>query len=56
VDGLVRGVVLAAGRSRVEFRYRPGSVYWGAALTVVGLLAALLINRYALTQLAHGHG
>ncbi len=51
VDGIVRGVRLPAGSHRVEFRYRPGSVYWGAALTALGLAAAILAYRYASTQL-----
>jgi hypothetical protein len=44
VDG-VRAVRLDAGRHRVEYRYRPASVYWGlgltlAALAVTGVLVA----------------
>jgi hypothetical protein len=40
VEGALRAVAVDSGRHRVEFRYRPGSVYWGAALTVLGLLLA----------------
>ncbi|MGC4052042.1 MAG: YfhO family protein [Paludibaculum sp.] len=41
VYGALRGIVVSQGRHRVEMRYRPLSVYWGAALTLAGLLAAL---------------
>jgi hypothetical protein len=44
VEGIVRGVQVAAGIHRVEFHYRPGSVYWGAALTVLGLLLASTLH------------
>ena len=37
VEGVVRGVQVEAGRHRVEFRYRPGSLYWGAAICALGL-------------------
>ena len=37
-EGVVRAVPVDAGRHRIEFRYRPGSVIWGAALTSCGLL------------------
>ncbi len=40
--GFLRGVVVEGGRHRVEMRYRPRSVTWGAACTAVGLLGALL--------------
>jgi hypothetical protein len=33
----VRAVRAGAGRRRIEFRYRPASVYWGLGLTLVGL-------------------
>ena len=36
--GVVRAVPVGAGRHQIEFRYRPASVYWGAALTALGLL------------------
>jgi len=38
--GFLRGVVVEAGRHKIEMRYRPKSVYWGAALTALGLLGA----------------
>lgn len=42
--GVLPGVVVDAGRHRIEIRYRPASVYWGASLTGLGLLMALLIG------------
>ena len=42
--GFLRGVVVDTGRHRVEMHYQPKSVYWGAALTGIGLLAAALIG------------
>lgn len=37
---VLRGVVVNAGQHRIEMRYRPSSVYWGASLTGLGLLGA----------------
>ncbi len=37
--GAIRGVVVPTGTHQVEFRFRPGSVYLGAALFLLGLLA-----------------
>jgi len=36
--GVFRGVVVEAGKHRIDFRFRPRSVYYGAALTSIGLL------------------
>jgi uncharacterized membrane protein len=36
--GQTRTVDVPAGRHRIQFRYVPGSVYWGLALTIVGFL------------------
>jgi hypothetical protein len=44
-EGGTRAVRVAAGRHRVEFRYEPLSVYLGAALTALGLLAAAVLWR-----------
>ena len=41
--GFLRGVVVEAGAHRIEMRYRPKSVYWGAALTALGLFGASLL-------------
>lgn len=41
--GVLRSVVVEAGTHRVEFRYHPLSVYWGAALTSVGFIASLAV-------------
>jgi uncharacterized membrane protein YfhO len=37
--GAVRGVVVGEGTHRIEMRYRPATVYAGAALTLSGVLA-----------------
>jgi hypothetical protein len=42
----VRAVQVPAGRHRIEFFYRPASVYWGLALTLAGLIAALFLWRW----------
>jgi hypothetical protein len=42
--GVLPGVVADAGRHRIEIRYRPASVYWGASLTGLGLAMALIIG------------
>jgi len=39
--GALRGVVVGSGHHEIDFRYRPRSVYFGAALTAAGLLSAL---------------
>jgi hypothetical protein len=51
VEGTVRGVLLPAGTHRVRFAYRPGSVYWGAALSLLGWVLAAWIERCARAQL-----
>ncbi len=38
VEGALRAVSVHAGRHRIEFRYRPRSVYLGAVFTGLGLL------------------
>jgi hypothetical protein len=50
VYGFLRGVVLDSGRHRIEMRYQPKSVYWGATLTGIGLLAAALIGFSGLSS------
>jgi uncharacterized membrane protein YfhO len=40
----LRGVIVEAGRHRIEMRYRPGSVVAGALLTVVGIVGACAIT------------
>jgi hypothetical protein len=54
--GFLRGVVVNAGRHRVEMHYRPKSVYWGAALTGIGLLAAALIGFSGLRRSEYFRG
>jgi hypothetical protein len=48
VDGL-RAIAAAAGPHRIEFRYHPGTVYWGFALSLIGLAtcAVVLVTRPA---------
>ena len=41
VNGAMRGVAVPRGRHTVTMRYRPVSVYLGAALTLLGILGAL---------------
>jgi hypothetical protein len=41
----LRGVVADRGWHFIEMRYRPRSVYWGAALTAIGLIGAALTGR-----------
>ena len=44
-DGCFRAVALAAGAHRVSFRYRPVSVWAGAAISVAALLLLLVLAR-----------
>jgi hypothetical protein len=41
--GVLQGVVVDGGPHRIEIRYRPASVYWGASITALGLAMALLL-------------
>jgi hypothetical protein len=44
--GVLRAVSVPAGHHRIEFYYRPASVYWGAAISIIGILmAAFLYSR-----------
>jgi hypothetical protein len=45
VYGGLRGVIAERGAHRIEMRYRPVSVYAGAALSLLGLIAAFAIRR-----------
>src|SRR5207253_2833401 len=40
VDAALRGALVPQGTHTVEMVYRPRSVYWGAGLTVLGLVGA----------------
>jgi hypothetical protein len=42
----LRGVAVEGGRHRIEMRYRPASVFWGAGMSGLGILAACLMARY----------
>jgi hypothetical protein len=46
-EGVLRAVDVGAGAHRVEFEYRPASVYVGAALTALGLLLAAWLGLRA---------
>ena len=46
VNGAMRGVVTPAGVHTITMRYRPVSVYMGAALTVAGVLMATALAWY----------
>ncbi|HKA02044.1 MAG TPA: hypothetical protein VKE70_36285, partial [Candidatus Solibacter sp.] len=39
----IRAVPAAAGRHRIEFFYRPASIYWGFGLSVTALIAVLVL-------------
>mgnify|MGYP004702548259 CR=1 FL=1 len=41
--GFLRGVVVDAGRHRIDMRYRPRSVTWGAACTAFGLFGVVAL-------------
>jgi uncharacterized membrane protein YfhO len=44
----LRGVVVDAGRHRVEMRYRPGSVFLGALMTSLGIAGAVVLRILAI--------
>jgi len=45
VNTVIRGVVVNAGKHTVSMRYRPLSVYFGFALTLRGLAAAVVLHK-----------
>jgi hypothetical protein len=45
VDGAMRGVVVPAGQHQITMRYRPPVVYEGAALSLVGIVGAIVLAR-----------
>jgi hypothetical protein len=49
VYGALRGVVVPAGEHRIEMRYRPASVRWGAAGTLCGLVVALVLGCFVVS-------
>jgi Bacterial membrane protein YfhO len=57
VDLALRGVAVPQGSHVVTFRYRPRSVYWGAGLTLAGLLGAAVLTFWngKNRRLAHPH-
>ncbi len=42
-DGLFRAVDVPAGKHTVVWTYRPASLYWGAGISIVGVLSLLAI-------------
>jgi hypothetical protein len=50
----VRAVRTLAGRHVIEFRYRPGPVYWGFGLTMLGLLMAAVLWLRRNIGMRHG--
>lgn len=46
VDGDVRGLIVEAGTHQIEMRYRPWSVFLGAAMSLAALVIVLLSRRY----------
>jgi hypothetical protein len=48
VNGAMRGVAVPGGKHNITMRYRPVSVYLGAALTLAGILGALGWAGFAL--------
>jgi hypothetical protein len=57
VDIALRGVAVPRGSHVVTFRYRPRSVYWGAGLTLAGLLGAAVLTFWSgkNQRFAHTH-
>lgn len=57
VDLALRGVPVSKGAHVIRFRYRPRSVYWGASLTLAGILGAAAITFWSgkNRRLAHTH-
>jgi hypothetical protein len=49
-DGLLRGIVIPPGESRVVMRYRPMSIYVGGALTLITLLAVVVIGALSVRR------
>jgi hypothetical protein len=47
-EGGIRAVQAGPGEHRIEFRYRPASVYVGGALTVLGLALAFGLRRFGI--------
>ena len=45
VWGAMQAIPLTPGHSVVDLSFRPLAVWWGAALTLLGLLAAAILGR-----------
>ena len=44
--GVFRSVVVEGGQHQVEFRFRPRAVYFGAVLTLLGLVLVVVSRRF----------
>jgi uncharacterized membrane protein YfhO len=57
VDLVLRGVMVPKGVHAISFRYRPCSFYWGAGLTLAGLLGAAALTFWSgkSRHLVHKH-
>ena len=51
-EGVVRAIDAAPGGHRIEMQYRPASVYWGAGLSVLGLI---LMAAFGLRRSVQAH-
>jgi uncharacterized membrane protein YfhO len=49
-NGAFRAVAVPAGRHEVRFSYRPASVYAGATLSLIGVLAVLALAGVSLVR------
>jgi uncharacterized membrane protein YfhO len=47
VNFVMRGILVPVGAHEIEFRYRPGSFYAGAAMSVSGILGACCIAFFS---------
>ena len=47
VNFVMRGIPVPAGAHEIEFRYRPGSFYLGAAMSALGILGACCIAFFS---------
>jgi hypothetical protein len=50
VNFAMRGVLVPRGMHEVQYRYRPASVYWGGALSALGILGACLLAFFSRRQ------
>ena len=53
VYGALRGVPVAGGSHRIQMNYRPGSVTWGASLTLLGLVGICVVGVWERKRRPH---